>query len=69
VRDIELGGERIRGVYLLKSRGMAHSNRIREFKLTDHGIELAEWKPKNNRDGGEANLPGTDHTLKDKVGR
>jgi circadian clock protein KaiC len=40
VRDIELGGERNRGLYVLKSRGMAHSNQIREFLLTDHGIEL-----------------------------
>jgi circadian clock protein KaiC len=40
LRDIELGGERNRGVYILKSRGMAHSNQIREFLLTDNGIEL-----------------------------
>jgi circadian clock protein KaiC len=31
LRDIELGGERNRGMYVLKSRGMAHSNQIREF--------------------------------------
>jgi len=42
VRDIEIGGERNRGLYILKSRGMAHSNQIREFKLTDHGIELLD---------------------------
>jgi circadian clock protein KaiC len=40
LRDIEIGGERNRGMYILKSRGMAHSNQIREFKLTNHGIEL-----------------------------
>jgi circadian clock protein KaiC len=40
LRDIEIGGERNRGLYVLKSRGMEHSNQIREFKLTDHGIEL-----------------------------
>jgi circadian clock protein KaiC len=40
LRDIEMGGERNRGLYILKSRGMAHSNQIREFLLTDHGIEL-----------------------------
>ncbi len=40
LRDIEIGGERNRGLYVLKSRGMAHSNQIREFKLTNHGIEL-----------------------------
>jgi len=42
VRDIESGGERNRGLYVLKSRGMAHSNQIREFRLTDHGIELLD---------------------------
>ena len=42
LRDIELSGERNRGMYVLKSRGMAHSNQIREFILTNHGIELRE---------------------------
>ncbi|MDP3452006.1 MAG: circadian clock protein KaiC [Bacteroidales bacterium] len=42
LRDIELSGERNRGMYVLKSRGMANSNQIREFLLTDHGVELRE---------------------------
>ena len=42
LRDIELGGERNRAMYVLKSRGMAHSNQIREFLLTDRGIELQD---------------------------
>ncbi len=42
VRDIELGGERNRGLYVLKSRGMAHSNQIREFTLSPHGVDLKE---------------------------
>jgi len=42
LRDIEIGGERNRGLYILKSRGMAHSNQIREFILTNHGIELLD---------------------------
>jgi circadian clock protein KaiC len=42
VRDLEFGGERNRGLYVLKSRGMAHSNQIREFILTNHGIELLD---------------------------
>jgi circadian clock protein KaiC len=29
-------------MYVLKSRGMSHSNQIREFLLTDHGIELSD---------------------------
>jgi circadian clock protein KaiC len=40
LRDIEFGGERNRGMYVLKSRGTAHSNQIREFLLTPRGIEL-----------------------------
>ena len=42
LRDIEIGGERNRGMYILKSRGMAHSNQIREFQLTDKGIDLMD---------------------------
>ena len=40
VRDIELGGERNRALYVLKSRGMAHSNQVREFIMTSKGIKL-----------------------------
>lgn len=42
LRDIEVGGERNRGLYILKSRGMDHSNQIREFNLTNKGIELLD---------------------------
>jgi len=42
LRDLELGGERNRAMYVLKSRGMAHSNQIPEFLLTNHGIELMD---------------------------
>jgi circadian clock protein KaiC len=42
LRDIELNGERNRGMYVLKSRGIANSNQIREFILTDHGVELRD---------------------------
>lgn len=42
LRDIEIGGERNRGMYILKSRGMAHSNQIREFLLTDRGVDLVD---------------------------
>ena len=41
-RDIELGGERNRGLFVLKSRGMAHSNQIREFLITSRGIDLRD---------------------------
>jgi len=40
VRDVELSGERNRVMYVLKARGTAHSNQVREFLLTDRGIQL-----------------------------
>jgi circadian clock protein KaiC len=40
VRDIELSGERNRGLFVLKARGMNHSNQIREFILSSEGIKL-----------------------------
>jgi circadian clock protein KaiC len=42
LRDLELGGERNRVMYVLKSRGMAHSNQMREFLLTNRGVELQD---------------------------
>ena len=42
VRNLESAGERNRGLYILKSRGMAHSNQIREFILSDRGIQLLD---------------------------
>jgi circadian clock protein KaiC len=42
LRDIEINGERNRGLYILKSRGMAHSNQIREVRLSDRGIDLVD---------------------------
>src|SRR4029078_8601096 len=42
VRELEQVGERNRIIYVLKSRGMAHSNQVREFLMTKHGIELAD---------------------------
>lgn len=42
VKTTEGNGEHNRVLYVRKSRGMAHSNQIREFLLTDNGIELAD---------------------------
>jgi circadian clock protein KaiC len=42
VRDLEGIGERNRGLSILKARGMAHSNQVREFLVTDHGIQLLD---------------------------
>lgn len=40
VRDLESNGERNRALYVIKSRGMAHSNQVREFLVTSRGIQL-----------------------------
>ena len=42
LQNLEAGGERNRGISILKSRGMAHSNQVREFLLTDQGIDLVD---------------------------
>jgi len=38
----EANGERNRTIQIIKARGMAHSNQVREFVMTDHGITLVE---------------------------
>ena len=42
VKNIEYNGERNRGLYILKARGIAHSNQVREFLLTERGIRLID---------------------------
>jgi circadian clock protein KaiC len=42
VRDIEYKGERNRGMYIMKSRGMKHSNQVREFVISDEGLSLVD---------------------------
>jgi circadian clock protein KaiC len=42
LKTVESGGEMNRALYVLKSRGMDHSNQIREFLLTDNGLQLLD---------------------------
>jgi circadian clock protein KaiC len=42
VRDVEFNGERNRAIHILKSRGMAHSNQVREFLVTAEGVNLID---------------------------
>jgi circadian clock protein KaiC len=42
LRDIELNGERNRGLYIIKSRGMKHSNQVREFIISADGLRLED---------------------------
>ena len=54
LRNVEFNGERNRLIYVLKSRGMAHSNQVREFVLSDAGIDLRDVYL-----GGDRVLTGT----------
>ena len=42
LRNLEQDGERNRAMFVLKSRGMAHSNQLREFLITDRGVDLVD---------------------------
>jgi circadian clock protein KaiC len=42
MRNIETNGERNRTFYILKSRGLAHSNQVREFIMTNKGVDLVD---------------------------
>jgi len=42
LRDLESDKERVRGLYVLKARGMAHSNQVREFLLSNKGVTLCD---------------------------
>jgi circadian clock protein KaiC len=45
VRNLEQARERNRALYVLKSRGMNHSNQIREFRLSNRGIQVMPHRP------------------------
>jgi circadian clock protein KaiC len=51
LRNLESNGERHRGLFVLKSRGMSHSNQIRSFQLTDHGIQIGAIDLSGRRTG------------------
>ena len=54
LRNLESNGERHRGLFVLKSRGMPHSNQIRSFQLTDHGIQIGAIDLSGRRAGSSA---------------
>jgi len=45
LRDLERQGRRHRALCVLKSRGMAHSHDVREFRITDRGVEIGDDQP------------------------
>ncbi len=54
LRNIENNGERHRGLFILKSRGMSHSNQIRSFLLTDKGVKIGEMDMAGRRSASGA---------------
>jgi circadian clock protein KaiC len=58
----DVGGHHRRGLYVLKSRGMAHSNERREFVLTDQGLTMldAAGEPRRTADPGHGPSEGRD---------
>ena len=40
--NLEANGERTRALQVIKSRGMPHSNQVREFVFSDRGIDLVD---------------------------
>lgn len=67
VQNIEANGEHNRILYVLKSRGMAHSNQVREFKFTRHGIDLKDvyWGPDGVLTGSARRM----HELREETNR
>lgn len=66
IRDIEFNGERNRGMYVMKSRGIGHSNQVREFIITEDGLDLVDVYL-----GPEGVLTGSAreaHILREKTG-
>lgn len=72
VRNVEQFGERNRALYVLKSRGMAHSNQVREFRLTNKGIVITEprrpgssFANSSTRVAESRTSPGTENLVSD----
>ncbi len=64
LRNHESNGERNRTIFVLKSRGMKHSNQVRQFTLNDDGIRFSKDHP-----GGEPAFSGKARLLQDSQDR
>ena len=72
VRDIEANGERNRAMYVMKSRGMKHSNKVREFVISDKGLNLIEAYRGDSGNiiiGSEREIMGKQKNLANKYGK
>ena len=67
LKTIEGNGERNRALYILKSRGMAHSNQVREFVLSDDGIQLLDVYI--GSEGVLFGSAGSGQSIKDRAGK
>ncbi len=65
VRDLEGIAERNRGIYIIKSRGMGHSNQIREFVISKKGIKILDVEL--GPDGALTGAARKAHELKTKI--
>lgn len=58
LRNLESNGERKRGIYIMKSRGMHHSNQVREFRLTSRGMHILDvYSASGAVPAGSARIP------------
>lgn len=63
LRNQEFNGERTRSMYIMKSRGMPHSNKVRDFEITSNGVKLLE-----HHSGGDDSMDATNgHTGRARV--
>jgi circadian clock protein KaiC len=49
LRHTETAGERTRGLHILKSRGMEHSNQVREYQITSQGLSIDDGNAPRKR--------------------
>ena len=74
LRSVESNGKRSRLLSVLKSRGSAHSDQVREFALTDHGAELSDvsvgrWRGDDRVRPARADRPGAPRPTRRGTGR
>ena len=59
LRDVMSGPSRHRAITIVKSRGMAHSDETREFRITDRGIRLRREPAASNATRGRFRVGDT----------
>ena len=62
LRNVEAKGERNRALHIVKSRGMAHSNQVREYVISDEGVDILDVL-----EGPEGVLVGRDRRVREET--